>query len=388
AAAQRRSVQYPPTKTSWKLVLQRQPGSDQPEDGIQAHILRFASGASHQFDLAFLDFLAHRNPERYAYQVGVVEFNAGAFVSIPDQPPNPGQRDFLINLLPNGGLIRVFDIDRGNHYMEWRNRSGPYDPRLVVVQLDGSDQHSLNSNAVATHDDGGLCAIGRQHGCVHRLGVFGAQFEYVADLHRFEYPELAVAGGAALAGLYRPEVGPLPHGDVSIDVNAPQVIVIPVRSGCHVAAAAQGMISDDFVDCFVGGTGYADRSKRAGQRAQRHADLFRLGGSDIQCAGSISQLGLVQLMIAAHQYQCQVVVEYVHKRLYLAICGCASFEFDQRLDSPDTGRRKRLGALGTPVITGHCRKPGGSLFYIGRVPAFGTGCDQVLAGIGPHHEFS
>src|SRR6185295_13969207 len=86
-----------------------------------------------------------------------------------------------------------------------------------------------------------------------------------------------------------------------------------------------------------------NRAKRTRRRTKRIANLFGLRGSDIDRAARIHKLGLVQLVIAAHQYKRDLIVEHVDERLDLPI-GCrASGKCRQVLDRVDTGCRKLFG---------------------------------------------
>ena len=66
--------------------------------------------------------------------------------------------------------------------LERRDRLGPFDARLVVAGLDDRRDQARRTDAVGAHVHRLLAAVRPGHHRLHRLGVFGAEVEDVADL--------------------------------------------------------------------------------------------------------------------------------------------------------------------------------------------------------------
>ena len=87
---------------------------------------------------------------------------------------------------------------------------------------------------------------------------------------------------------------------------------------------------------------HADRAEAARQRAERVADLLRLGRADRDRAGGVDKLLLVQRMVAAHQDQGERAVQEVHQGLDLPV-GRSLVVLGEILDGAHTGGGKGLG---------------------------------------------
>src|ERR1700722_15379492 len=140
-------------------------------------------------------------------------------------------------------------------------------------------------------------------------------------------------------------------------------------------------VRDDRVTAETGWQS-ADRAQAAGQRAQRGADLVRLGRADLVRAGGVDELLLVQRLVAAQQDQGEHAVEEVDEGLDLAF-GRGLVAGGQILDGPDPGRveglrgREYHGPFGRIVYGGQPRR---RLLDVRRVTALRAQDDQVLTG--------
>src|SRR5690606_41135785 len=93
-----------------------------------------------------------------------------------------------------GNLLRV---DDAHGDLPGRHRLGPDDPGFVVVLLDRRGDDARNADPVAAHRRMHVGAAFIQHGEVHRLAVFAAAPEHVADFD----PARDVPGAALLGTL-------------------------------------------------------------------------------------------------------------------------------------------------------------------------------------------
>ena len=164
-----------------------------------------------------------------------------------------------------------------------------------------------------------------------------AELEDVADLDAALHLQRMTAVDARLARGDLAQVGPPADGDVPLDVDAAQVGVVDVGAGVHAAPPAQRLVGDHRVIQWD-----ADRAEAAGQRAERVADLFRLGRADRDRAGGVGELLLVQRVVAAHQHQGEHAVQEVHQGLDLPVGrGLVSARRDPRSCAPPAWRRAR-----------------------------------------------
>src|SRR4029450_12549298 len=105
-----------------------------------------------------------------------------------------------------------------------------------------------------------------EHVGSHRDGILGSQFEDVANLERFKDLERSAAAFCtAFAGTDCSEIRPLVHRDIALQLDSANVIVVSVRSGCHVVTSAQCQISNyrNFLSGLASFLLGADRSETA-----------------------------------------------------------------------------------------------------------------------------
>ena len=91
------------------------------------------------------------------------------------------------------------------------------------------------------------------------------------------------------------QVVPGRDGDVALDVDAPQVEVVGVGAGRHVAAAPERQVREH------GKLAHADGAEAAGRGAERAAHLVGRGRPELPGAGRVGELLLVQRVVAAQQ---------------------------------------------------------------------------------------
>src|SRR5262245_13223486 len=105
---------------------------------------------------------------------------------------------------------------------------------------------SFDADAVTAHHNRNFLAVSGQNGRAHRRGILCAEFEDVANLHgfeNFEYSTVAVRTG--FTGIHGPEIGPLINFDVTLDVDATNVMIVFVRASRHVVAALEAIVGND-----------------------------------------------------------------------------------------------------------------------------------------------
>src|ERR1700722_19244065 len=231
--------------------------------------------------------LADGDPERDPDQLGVAELDAGPARPVvhDDVHARVGQRH--VDLLPRLGHRGVVLLGDHDHDLERGHRYRPQDALGVVVDLDDGGHGALDADAVAAHDRPDRLAVRAGHPALHGLGVLGAELEDVAALDAALPLQAVPAVDARVAHRDLAQVRPLADVDVALDVHAAQVGVVDVGAGVHAAPAAERLIGDDRV------IAHADHAQAAGQRAQRGADLVRLGRADLVRAGGVDELLLV-----------------------------------------------------------------------------------------------
>ena len=113
------------------------------------------------------------------HQVGVGEFYARALFPIVVQR---SRAEFRVQLLAHGIACRVAALQIQDGGAEWRDGIRPDDAGLVVARLDHRADKPGDADAVAAHFRMHRLAVRRGDGGAHRLAVFGAEIEDVADL--------------------------------------------------------------------------------------------------------------------------------------------------------------------------------------------------------------
>jgi hypothetical protein len=120
--------------------------------------------------------------DRQADQVGGRELGAGALVGIVVKHLEPGILERALELLAcrvTGGIPGLH-VDQPD--VERRHALRPDDAVVVMRGLDDGAEQPRRPDAVGTHRDEMLLAVGALHIGVHRLGILGAEMEDVADL--------------------------------------------------------------------------------------------------------------------------------------------------------------------------------------------------------------
>ena len=278
------------------------------------------------------------------------------------------------------GLGGVGDVGGRYHDIEGRDGGGQDHAVLIVVELDGGREDALDADAIGAHDGRDFLAIGVEHAQAHGFGILVAELEDVADFEGFADLDEAAAARADVARGHLPQVADfgleiLAGGDVA------KVVVVAVGAGDHVAAAGEGLIGED------GHAGHAHGAERAGIGAEPFADLGGVGRAELGVAGDGGELGLAELVVAAQQHQDRLTVGHQHEALHLRGGGEAG-EFGDFGDGLAARRMERLrGEVARGIGDGGRRGTRGGLLEIGGVAADGADGDEVLAGLGRHHEF-
>jgi len=179
-------------------------------------------------------------------------------------------------------------------HAEGRDGGGPDDAAFVVVLLYRGGGDAGDADAVASHDDGLFLAVLVEVGGAHRGRILRAKLEDVADLDHTFALECALALGARVAGAGFAEIREADAGGSALlDVggaDAAQVVVGLVGAG-DVDAPAQDLVGDH-------GQRRGHGPDEAGLGTLRRDDL--LGGGEAEVADEAAQLGLAELMVAAH----------------------------------------------------------------------------------------
>src|SRR5215475_12406561 len=161
------------------------------------HVLARTVAAPLELDLAFGDPLRsdHDLPGN-ADQVGGRELDAGALLGVVIEHVDALGRQLAIELLARrisiaGALLQVED-DRP----ERSDRLRPLDAGVVVTGFDDGADQTGDADAIGTAMDRHFGAIGAGNQGLHRVGIFGAEIEDLADL---DAPRVQLPVGRHLA---------------------------------------------------------------------------------------------------------------------------------------------------------------------------------------------
>ena len=197
------------------------------------------------------------------------------------------------------------------------------------------------------------------------------------DLDRLVDVERAPALDAGLPLLHRPQIDP-GRLEVSARRDALQMVVGLVGAGGEVLSPPQLRVRVD------GNRGHADRAEAAGVGAQGRADLFGMGRAGQDALDRRHHLGLVELVIAAHEEEGGSVVDDVDERLDLVRGRHAE-------EGRDVGDRLLPGSvdlarLARRRLVFDLLEARDRPLEIRRVAAAALH-DEILARLHPHHEF-
>src|SRR5437764_9510487 len=115
-------------------------------------------------------------------QVGGRELRAGALVGIVIEHIDALGLKFAIELFAGAIDGRVALLQVQNHSGERRHGLRPFDACIVVAGVDDSADQTRDADAVGTAMDRHVDAIGAGDQRLHRIGIFGAEIEDLADL--------------------------------------------------------------------------------------------------------------------------------------------------------------------------------------------------------------
>ena len=148
------------------------------------------------------------------------------------------------------------------------------DAAFVIALFDGGADDAGDADTVAAHDNSASLALFIEHRGAKRFGIFGAEFEDVADFDTATEIERAFG---IRAGVADDDVADIRHqigfGQVASPVDTGGVEFRLVGAADEVGHGGDGTVGDDANLAAV----KSDRAKEAGRAIERGADL-RLGG--------------------------------------------------------------------------------------------------------------
>src|SRR5437868_5337271 len=149
----------------------------------RAEILARTVAAPLDLELALSEALRpHQNLPGDADQVGGGKFSTGALVGIVIEHVDALGLKFPIELLARAidGSIALLQVQ--DHGGERRDGFRPFDAGIVVAGLDDGADQTRDADAVGAAMDRHVDAIGAGDQRLHRVGIFGAEIEDLADL--------------------------------------------------------------------------------------------------------------------------------------------------------------------------------------------------------------
>src|SRR5690606_19416834 len=266
----------------------------------------------------------HHHAVRDADQFDVGEHLPGAQAAVVEHGLDAGIGQLAVQRFGRGGHgVVALGIDHAHRHAPRRHRFGPDDAVVVVVLLDRGGDDARDADAVAAHLQHARLALFVEHRAAHRLGVLAAELEHVADLDAAHDAQFAAVGGA-IALDHVAHVGDgIGFGQVATPVDAGQVETRLVGADDEVGHRRDFAVGDH-ADRLPG----RHRPQAPGLAAQVRADLGFGGQAVAGHALDLGQLDLVDLVVAAHQHEHELLAAF-------------AIDADQR-DRP--GRARKLDA--------------------------------------------
>src|SRR6185312_8611159 len=202
---------------------------EQTEQFVAGHGAAFRINAGAVFqraggEAAFADHHAVRNADQF--HVG--EHRTGAQAAVVQHGLDAACGEFLVERFGGGGDLRIaLRIDHADRHAPRRHRLRPDDAGLVVALLDRGRHDAADADAVAAHQHHLGLALVVAHGGAQRLGVLGAELEYMAHLDAAGEVQHALAVGRGVALDHLTDV--LDAGDARIALPVGAVWWVPSR---------------------------------------------------------------------------------------------------------------------------------------------------------------
>src|SRR5262245_48999127 len=261
---------------------------------VERQLTRRAAAPALQLDDLALEALGSDGQAvRDADQLGVLELDAWPLVARVEDRLDAALAQRLVEPFARLGRLDVLRVQHRDDHLEGRHRHGPHDPVVVVALLDDRRHHAPDADAVGAHLDRAALPPLVERVRAERLAVAGAELEDVADLDGLVHGERGSAQRARLAGAHLAQIEPILYGDVALEVDAAQVMVVPIGAGGHAAPPAQRRVRQHAE------AAHAHRTEAAGRGAERGADLLRARGAQLARAGRVDQLLLRERVVAA-----------------------------------------------------------------------------------------
>ncbi len=200
-----------------------------------------------------------------------------------------------------------------------------------------------------------------------------ADFDRMIDAHRLSAPTTGIAGPNSA------QVHPFVDHNISVDVDVTQMEVIFIGAGRQASPTRKSGIGDD----PESGNSYGSERSRCG--SQCLDDGSSIGRLHRRRTRVVTKLLLHELVVTAHQYERQDIIDLVDERLDLAIGGGRRVEFGKGLDGPDP-RSCELFESGRCRVVDWGRHARRSL-QVGCVAARASD-NLVFARLREHHELN
>src|SRR5215469_15722376 len=276
-----------------------------PEHVIDGYVCALAGGTGYEFHLAGGSLFTYIDAKRNANQVGILEFDSGALVSVIQKNIDASSVKLAGQRLADGLQAGVGDVGDGDDNRKRGNRRRQPETLVVIGLLDGRGEDALDADSVAAHNGGDFLAVGVEDTRSHRFGVLVAELEDVADFDGLADDQLAGAriDGAGLALVYAADIGAEGPGEVAARNHVALVIVELVGAADHIFAALERLVDDDGESVaerrvVVRET---DRAEVPGGAAEELFELCSLHGAQFGRSQRSQQLGLVDLVVAAQE---------------------------------------------------------------------------------------
>ena len=237
---------------------------------------------------------ADGDPQRDADQVGVLELAAGPLVPVVEQHFHPAGRQLLVKHFGGALDLGVVGIDHGHQDLEGGARQRPDDAVFVVVLLDGRRYRPADADSVAAHDQGALLSLVVEDGRRHRLRIFGAELEDMADLDPPPALQVSAAARAGVAANRLAQVGESRNGEVPAVVDAGVVSILFVGADDEIGHRRHLVVGDD-------AQVKPHRSGKPGRRAGNFLNELLCGEFDMVAAEQMAELDGIEFTVAAQE---------------------------------------------------------------------------------------